>query len=503
MRYSVLMCALVSMLIGSAAAWGQGDKNLRAKELRAQLEQIQAQLREAERQDAPGSKVTELGSSRARPHETQELQLIIRLYDLSDLFAIAPSYIAREGGDLTADSAPIFPLDEVITGGNGSGLGGGGLGGGGGGLFGVPDSIRPGEVKDKRVQAQAGRQGEANDGGGARTSMERLIHVIESTIAPDSWDNVGGAGSIGSIGSSLLISADEETHDKIASLLDLFRKRWGSLRTVSLRAHWLWLTEDQLMGALEGDQKPAKGEAYGALSPAAWKKLQAIAADNRRPGYHLVLTCHNGQTVYALAGAQRLAITGMTPVVGGATEGAVAYQPVVRGVHEGAALQITPLVTRNFKYVVLDVHSRVNLLVPAANPAEAKPAARGTKPGSIEQIAAAIERPTLESQRMATTLRIAADQTMLIGGMSFSAREDVPGNLYLFITATVQELRDDEGTNVQAPTDDPKKAPLQPIDDSEKKPRQSEEKPGDPAQESESPQKQSPDQDPNGSQKEG
>ena len=127
---------------------------------------------------------------------------------------------------------------------------------------------------------------------------------------------------------------------------------------------------------------------------------------------------------------------------------------MVRSIQEGAALQVTPVVTRNAKFVVLDVHSRVNLFGETPKPAPVKE--RGLFGGSttIEQIIAAIDRPALQTQRLATTLRVPVGKPSLIGGMTFATEGGGPANLYLFITASVQELRDDEGLLVK-PDDKP------------------------------------------------
>jgi hypothetical protein len=255
---------------------------------------------------------------------------------------------------------------------------------------------------------------------------------------------VGGPATIKSLGASLVVSAPTNIHQQIAALLDLFRKRWGSLRTVSLEAHWLWLTEDQVAAATaegKGMNPPAP---FGALSEAAWKTLQqqARAEDQKRKNYHAVVTCYNGQTVSTLSGAQRLIVSGLTPVVAGGENDTAAYQPEVKIVQDGAVLQVTPVVTRTAKYVVADVHSRVNLLVAG------QPAAPAKDSGLVAQVVAALDRPALQSQRLSTTLRIPVEMPTLVGGITF-AGEESEANLYLFLTATVRELRDEEGAEVK------------------------------------------------------
>jgi len=330
----------------------------------------------------------------------------------------------------------------------------------GGGMFSVPSTIA---APRGTTLAQGGGAMGGTVAESSQSSVERLIATITQTISPQDWDSVGGPASITSLGASMIVSAPLDVHDKIAALLDLFRKRWGSLRTIALQAHWLWLSEDQLAAGLAQAAPPIEGKpaAFGAVNGAGWKQLREAAAANAAApnktsrGYHATLTCYNGQTVYAVAGGLQLVVAGVTPVVAGG-EGGPAYHPNVQTVQEGAALQITPIATRTAKFVVADVHSRVNLL---SGPADRLGGVQKDGPmGEAVQVAAAIDRPVLQSQRLSTTLRVPVDHPTLVGGMSFQT----PGgeaNLYLFLTARVQELRDDEGAELKpeaAPAAEPK-----------------------------------------------
>lgn len=447
MRLALFLGVYSCFVIVPLAAPAQVESP-QAREIRSQLEALQARLADLSRHDSSGRNVTEIGSSRGRSHQEDEPRLVVRIYDLSDLYSIAPRYAAYEPTDLQAAGRPIFPDVEQASLATGGRFGGGGMGGAmGGGMFSVPASV--GAPQGTTLHQASGAMG-GSVADSSRSSIDSLIDTITATISPQDWDNVGGPASIKSLGSSLIISAPIDLHDKIAALLDLFRKRWGSLRTVSLQAHWLWLSEDQLAAGLADAAPPAEGKpaAYGAVNDAGWKKLREAAAINakQRRGYHAVLTCYNGQTVNALAGGQQLVVAGMTPVVGGGggdKGGESAYHPNVQTIQEGAALQITPIATRTAKYVVADVHSRVNLLF---GPADKLGAAKDA--GEAAHVAAAIDRPVLQSQRLSTTLRVPADRPTLVGGMSFQT----PGgdaNLYLFLTAHVQELRDDEGAEIK------------------------------------------------------
>jgi hypothetical protein len=312
--------------------------------------------------------------------------------------------------------------------------------GGGGGYFSIDD--RPETVTPPAVTVLA------QSAGSARSSLDELIEAIQSTISPAEWDEVGGPFSIAPLGNSLLISADEPTHRQIDALLSLMRKRWGTLRTVSVQADWLWLTAPQLEAILlPKKESPEPGElgAFGLVDENAWKPVAAgeTAGEGQlRRAYHAVLTCYNGQTVHAVAGGQSIAVTGMIPVLGGGKgDDAVGYEPQVAMIQQGAALQFTPIVSTNGHFVLLDIHSRVVRRCPEQADAAAPPRLPATVVG---ELVAALDRPQLATHRLSTTLRLPVDRRMLVGGMTYESKpsEEVP-NLYLFVKVAVQELRDD------------------------------------------------------------
>ncbi|HEX4149967.1 MAG TPA: hypothetical protein VHY20_13305, partial [Pirellulales bacterium] len=390
---------------------------------------------------------TEIGSSTARPREAG---IIVRLYDINDLFAVAPNYEAPKLSDLQG-AGLLFP--QVATSGLANPAGGGM--GGGGGFFAVADAA------PKTLPERTPALGQVSNSGGnlpsSRTSIDTLIEAIQSTIAPTSWAEVGGEGKIARLGNSLLISADSKTHGQIEALLSLFRQRWKTLRTVTLRANWLWLSDEQLAALLP--EKPADGAPYALVDDAAWQK-RPRGDDRLGPGYRAVITCYNGQTVNVVAGGQTLVVTSVHATSSkdttGRNTGETTFFPTAYAVQEGAGLQITPLVSASGKYVVLDVHSRVAKLHP---PAKRKEAAKGNLP---QELSAAIDHAVVVSQQLATTLRVPVGQNVLIGGMTFEIDETAgSADLYLFINATMQELQDEnppaEGADKQAP--DAKPAP--------------------------------------------
>jgi len=74
-------------------------------------------------------------------------------------------------------------------------------------------------------------------GGAAMADFDTLIELITSTIAPDSWDEVGGAGAIEPfpVNLSLVISQTQEVHEQIADLLDQLRRLQDLQVTIEVR----------------------------------------------------------------------------------------------------------------------------------------------------------------------------------------------------------------------------------------------------------------------------
>lgn len=439
-----ILAGIVVFLSSSAALAQPGDPFANEDdEIRAQIQALERKLDQRRKGDRGGkaeggsTRVTEIGgSSRGAWQSAPQEPLVVRIYDLSDLFAVAPAYYARQSADLDEDQL-IFDRAQ--------GTMGGGMGGMGGGFFAVrPESI-PRKTPEPLRQFGSTQDGDsAGNLGAARTSLDDLLSAITETISPDDWKGNGGRGTISRLGNNLMVSTTERSHEQIESLFNLFRQRWGSLRTVSVNAHWLWLTDEQISEATG-----AEGGGFGKVTNEAWQKLRDAAKQFERGGYHVTLTCYNGQTVSAVAGGQRRFVSKLSPeeIVGDEDgKSIIGYETLTGVVQDGAALQVTPLTTSGGKIVVLDVHTRVNRFEAAdQDKVAALPAPKGVGDGVVSQLVAAVDRPRISSYRLGTTLRVPIEETVLIGGMSTTA-EPQPGEpgLYLFIHLSVQELRDEE-----------------------------------------------------------
>jgi general secretion pathway protein D len=74
-------------------------------------------------------------------------------------------------------------------------------------------------------------------GGGVQADFDSLIELITTTIDPDSWDDVGGPGSIAEFATnlSLVISQTQEVHEKIDKLLAQLREIQDEQVTIEVR----------------------------------------------------------------------------------------------------------------------------------------------------------------------------------------------------------------------------------------------------------------------------
>jgi general secretion pathway protein D len=79
--------------------------------------------------------------------------------------------------------------------------------------------------------------GPGGAGGGVAADFDSLIQLITSTIAPTTWDEVGGSGSIEEFRTnlSLVISQTEDVHDQIRDLLEQLRRLQDLQVTIEVR----------------------------------------------------------------------------------------------------------------------------------------------------------------------------------------------------------------------------------------------------------------------------
>jgi general secretion pathway protein D len=159
--------------------------------------------------------------------EHAEATMEVRVYDCRDLLAM-PAPVGADkwlpatrraagvsGGFFSMPDEPAAAASAKTQGAAGApapGRGGGGFGGG--------------------PMASGADPYSGNDGPGRPLSehdlrVESLITLITGNIDPDSWDDVGGPGSIHEYNGLIVVTQTGQTHDKIERVLDMLRAAAG------------------------------------------------------------------------------------------------------------------------------------------------------------------------------------------------------------------------------------------------------------------------------------
>ncbi len=79
--------------------------------------------------------------------------------------------------------------------------------------------------------------GPGGAGGGSQADFDSLIELIQSTVQPESWEDVGGPGSVAPFETnlSLVIRQTEEVHEEIVDLLEQLRRMQDLQVTIEVR----------------------------------------------------------------------------------------------------------------------------------------------------------------------------------------------------------------------------------------------------------------------------
>ncbi|MFK7766652.1 MAG: hypothetical protein AB8B55_05480 [Mariniblastus sp.] len=417
--------------------------------MQKQLAALQAQIssmkksKSAAANDPFGSdRVKTVGTKRVPQPRTKLFDdtLHIRLYDLSDIFVVSPHYPAIQPNEVAGSGTIFQSAQNGRTGQSGGGFGGGGQGGGGGGVFSLPPA---------RV-ATAAQEAQSLNMESAQISMPELVKAIKSTVSPDLWGDNTFEAKIQFLGNTLLISATEDMHQQISNLLDLFREHWGKLRTISVQTYWIRSDATQAKELLSQTDQEEIGA--GVVDAQRWEKFLAAAKAEKRLSYTTTLTGHNNQTLHSISGRQRQLVVDAVPFEaskttthaehGQAEEISISgFKPTRLPVHDGAAIQVTPLATRGGNFVVIDLHAKVNEFLDVEE--DKKTSIFSYLPGG-EKIEVKLDSADYVAYRMSTTIRCPKEQVVLAGGMTYDSTDADQPNLFLFVKATVHTINEDK-----------------------------------------------------------
>ena len=89
----------------------------------------------------------------------------------------------------------------------------------------------------QQIPFGTGSAGPGGLAGGSQADFDALIDLITTTIAPNSWDTVGGPGSVAPFETNLtlVVSQTQEVHEQIADLLQQLRRLQDLQVTIEVR----------------------------------------------------------------------------------------------------------------------------------------------------------------------------------------------------------------------------------------------------------------------------
>jgi general secretion pathway protein D len=266
-----------------------------------------------------------------------------------------------------------------------------------------------GSMSNTRTSQPVG-YGPGGLGGASQADFDTLIELITSTIAPTTWVDAGGAGSIEGFDTnlSLVISQTQEVHDEIVDLLEQLRRLQDLQVTIEVRFITLqdnfferigidfdFDIDDNVGGIVAAgfpddtgpaitfgldptgaptvdldlpfdqgsfgttvpqfggfDAATAANFGYAILSDIeAFILIQAAQGDTRTNVMQAPkVTLFNGQQAYVSDTVQRPFVTSVIPVVG---DFSAAHQPVIVVLTEGTSLSVQAVVSPDRRFVRL------------------------------------------------------------------------------------------------------------------------------------------------------
>lgn len=357
---------------------------------------------------------------------------VILTYDVGDLLLDVPDYPypgSDSGGSSFRSSSGSGGMPGMGggmggMGGMGGGMGGagamGGMGGGvGGGMGGMGGGMGGGGGMDVPDTPSTPRS--------AKITIDDLILVLTSVVAPETWPESGGEGEVQCLGTSLVIRQTAKVHEQIKSLLEQLRESSDKQKTVAIDARWLLLTSDELESLMPPND-----------AGTAQIDRKVLGEFTRRPSSLRGQTnCFTGQLVYLVSGTRRNVVTSFVPVVGSLErpqEGqyallpggarileaqtiqssrSVGYQPVISTPNLGVLLQVRPTLIPGDSRAIVDLRSTLTVL------GESMPDVAAASSNGQDSLTPKVDRVAIETQEFATTLSVPLGQPTLAGGLTY------------------------------------------------------------------------------------
>jgi type II secretory pathway component GspD/PulD (secretin) len=168
----------------------------------------------------------------------QQGKMILTTYPVADLVVPIPNFSPSAGTGMSSFGTPSNSWGSGFSGANFSVPSTGGLQQPAGQAFAqVGDQAAAGgNVSGSNQWSHPGLDANVT-GGGASVDFDTLSQLITNTIEPDSWDEVGGSGSVQPFPTtlSLVIRQTQKVHEEIVDLLDQLRRLQDLQVTIEVR----------------------------------------------------------------------------------------------------------------------------------------------------------------------------------------------------------------------------------------------------------------------------
>jgi len=156
----------------------------------------------------------------------------------------------------------------------------------------------------EQVSVSADPHATAQQPGELEADFDSLIELITSAVSPETWDQVGGTGSIAPVDSSLslVISQTEEVHEEIVDLLEQLRRLQDVQITLKMELVDLPREIVEKLGIEVGSE-----EGGPAMAPREARLLRTLVEESASAGRRRLprITLFNGQQVVVSVPDQR------------------------------------------------------------------------------------------------------------------------------------------------------------------------------------------------------
>jgi hypothetical protein len=261
----------------------------------------------------------------------------------------------------------------------------------------------------------------------AKTLEDQLIHLITSAVAPKTWSDAGGPGTLDyhPMTMALVVNQTPAVQQQVADLLAALRRLQD--QQVSVEVRFVTVTEDEFerVGVdfntnppkvCDSKPCPEAKEGVAFLSAAQVRKFLERAQGDTRTNVMQApkLTVFNGQASVIRIADEQFFVTGVDVSDEG---GQVMARPHTETITTGLQMGVRPVISADRRFVRLELavnKSEVAANVPLYPVVVPLKPADGGEPVAFTQF---IQQPSVVAQTLQQTVSVPDGGTVLLGGL--------------------------------------------------------------------------------------